>query len=284
MNARDGQVKAGDRVFAANAAIDYDALILRFMDHYLRGIDNGVDREPPVRRVRHGRGRVARRGVLAAGLGSSSHPLSARRGRKRGGAAPARPGPARPVPTAASRFVSDPLEPVIDPFALAPGAHDYRDLRRAQDVLVFETEPFDSSLRVLGPIRAQIYVSTDARDTDLWLKLFDVAADGTAWNLMSPGLDVLRASYRGGGPRRELLEPGQVYALSFDEMLTGNLLHEGPPPAARGLLHVLSALLQEPPHRRARHGGESDAQGGDPHPSRPRPSVFADACPSCRSV
>ena len=49
MNARDGQARAGDRRFAARAAVDYDALILRFMDHYLRGIDNGQEREPPVR-------------------------------------------------------------------------------------------------------------------------------------------------------------------------------------------------------------------------------------------
>ena len=44
---------------------------------------------------------------------------------------------------------------------------------------------------------------------------------------MSPGLDGMRASYRRGGASRELLEPGQVYTLSFDEMLTGTLFKKG---------------------------------------------------------
>ena len=72
-----------------------------------------------------------------------------------------------------------------------------------------------------------MHVSTDARDTDLWVRLFDVEPSGTVWNLMSPGLDVQRASYRDGGPERKLLEPGRVYELRFDNLLTGNLFRKG---------------------------------------------------------
>ena len=43
------KTKSGEREFAANAEIDYDEVVLRWMDHYLRGIDNGVDQEKPVR-------------------------------------------------------------------------------------------------------------------------------------------------------------------------------------------------------------------------------------------
>ena len=32
-----------------DAAIDYDALVLRWMDRWVKGEDNGVDQEPPVR-------------------------------------------------------------------------------------------------------------------------------------------------------------------------------------------------------------------------------------------
>src|ERR1700687_1035925 len=41
--------KAGDRTFGPAAAIDYDEVVLRWMDHYLKGLDNGVDRESAVR-------------------------------------------------------------------------------------------------------------------------------------------------------------------------------------------------------------------------------------------
>jgi len=41
--------RSGAREFGQAAAIDYDELILRWMDHYVRGMDNGVGSEKPVR-------------------------------------------------------------------------------------------------------------------------------------------------------------------------------------------------------------------------------------------
>ena len=43
------KTKSGEREFGSVAAIDYDEVVLRWMDHYLKGIDNGVEREKPVR-------------------------------------------------------------------------------------------------------------------------------------------------------------------------------------------------------------------------------------------
>ena len=43
------QTRSGERVFGKAAVIDYDALILRFMDRYVRGMANGVEAEAPVR-------------------------------------------------------------------------------------------------------------------------------------------------------------------------------------------------------------------------------------------
>ncbi len=40
---------AGEADFGPEAAIDFNALRLRWFDHWLRGIDNGVEREAPVR-------------------------------------------------------------------------------------------------------------------------------------------------------------------------------------------------------------------------------------------
>ncbi|MGH9863736.1 MAG: CocE/NonD family hydrolase, partial [Candidatus Acidiferrales bacterium] len=42
------ETAAGERQFGPAAKLDYNELILRWMDHYLRGIDNGVEREKPV--------------------------------------------------------------------------------------------------------------------------------------------------------------------------------------------------------------------------------------------
>ena len=78
-----------------------------------------------------------------------------------------------------------------------------------------------------GPIAASIHISVDAPDTDLWLKILDVHPDGTAYNVMSAGLDVVRASYRNRRAGRELLEPGKVYRLDFTTLMTGNRFRRG---------------------------------------------------------
>ena len=125
-----------------------------------------------------------------------------------------------------SVFVADPDAPVTNPYDAA-GAHDYRRLTDRSDVLTFDSPPLDRDTEVTGPILARIYVSCDCRDTDLWVRLLDVAPDGTAYNLMSPGLDVVRASYRDLEKGRQLLEPGQVYELRLDHLVTSNLFKRG---------------------------------------------------------
>jgi hypothetical protein len=65
-----------------------------------------------------------------------------------------------------------------------------------------------------------IHASCNCRDFDLWVRLQDVYPDGRAFNLMSPGNDVLRASYRDPEAGRQLLEPGRVYELRLPALMT----------------------------------------------------------------
>jgi hypothetical protein len=125
-----------------------------------------------------------------------------------------------------SILVSDPAHPVTDAYT-AYGAHDYRALAGRKDVLVFDSEVMKEDLEVTGPIRAEMYVSADVKDFDLWVRLLDVAPDGTAFNLMSPGLDELRASYRDETVQPKLVEPGKIYRLELNRMLTSNTFLEG---------------------------------------------------------
>jgi uncharacterized protein len=59
------------------------------------------------------------------------------------------------------------------------------------------------------------------------VRILDVWPDGRAYNLMSPGLDVLRASYRNGLSKPELLRPGQIVRLDLDRLLTSNVFKTG---------------------------------------------------------
>jgi uncharacterized protein len=219
-----GTQKSGERDFGPTAPIDYDALIIRWMDHYLRGVENGIEKEAPVRIFVMGANawRDERQWPLARAKPMTLY-LAADSPADRVGKLSVESGKSK---SDAASFVSDPAHPVSDPYA-AYGAHDYRALAGRSDVLVFDSEALDKDTEVTGPIRAQIFVSADAKDFDLWVRLLDVAPDGTAFNLMSPGLDVLRASYRGETVQPELVTPGKVYELTLNRLLTSNTFLKG---------------------------------------------------------
>jgi hypothetical protein len=208
----------------AAAARDYDELVLRWMDRWVKKLDNGVDLEPPVS--------VYAMGAGAWRTGDAWPPPHVERVLYlEGQADPGRRAGAlqwtAPAAALTSSFVSDAANPVRDPHAGAAGGLDFRALSSNPGVLSFETAPLAEDLEVIGPIRAEIHIAVDQPDTDLWVKLLDVHPDGTAWNLMSTGLDVVRASYRNRTAVRELLTPGEVYRLDLDTLMTANRFLRG---------------------------------------------------------
>ena len=96
------------------------------------------------------------------------------------------------------------------------------------------------------------------------MRLLDVAPDGTAFNLMSPGLDLLRASYRNNTARRELLTPGRIYKLRLDHLLTSNVFKKG---------HRIRAQISStfsPHFSRNLHTGELETVSAKMRPARIR--------------
>ncbi len=226
-----GRTKAGDREFGPDAAIDYDEVVLGWMDRHLRGTGANRPADPPVRYFVMG----ANVWKTAAAWPPPAQPLTylltAAGTLVESGTVPVKRGQSLSrnvtgtVPTA-SQFVSDPDKPVLNPYDSA-GAHDYRALVDREDLLTFDSAPFDADTEVTGPVIARLFVSCDCRDTDIWARLYDVAPDGTAFNLMSPGLDVVRASYRDLSKGRQLLRPGEVYELTLDHLVTSNVFKRG---------------------------------------------------------
>lgn len=214
---------SGVREFGLTAAISYDEVVLRWMDHYLKGVDNGVDRRKPVRYFVMGRNQWRDADSwppVAKGVPEFLAPATgdARFGRLQGATFDNE--------DSFSEFVSDPAHPVVNPYH-SSGAHDYSKLADRPDVLSFDSLALGEDTEVTGPIKARIFVSCDCRDFDLWARLLDVSPDGTALNLMSPGLDVLRASYRDLSRGRQLLEPGKIYELKLENVITSNVFLQG---------------------------------------------------------
>ena len=211
---------AGEREFGAAAAIDYDEVIFRWMDHYLKGMANGVEKEAPVRYFVMGENQWREANTWPPAAEPTSYYLSVS-GSQRTLASHVPTDMANPI-----SFLSDPADPVLNPYNRS-GAHDYRQLSQRADVLTFDSAVLSEDLEVTGPIRAEIYFSCDCRDTDLWVRLLDVTPDGTAFNVMSPGLDALRASYRDMARGRQLLQPGEIYRVELDHLITSNTFLKG---------------------------------------------------------
>jgi putative CocE/NonD family hydrolase len=213
-----GRARAGDRDFGPSAAIDYTATVLRWMDRYLKGAGGGSD-TAGVRIFVMGanRWREAPTWPIPGTRPDTLH-LHASGG----------PGPGGALRATAAAYAgesvirSDPAHPLTDPYDGDYGAHDYRELPGRAGVVVFETPPFAEAWELIGRVTAELEVSATVPDYDLWLQLYDVAPDGTAWNLASHGTALLRASYRDGGPERHLIREGETVRLRIEGPITAN--------------------------------------------------------------
>jgi putative CocE/NonD family hydrolase len=213
---------AGTLDFGAAAAIDYDDLVLDFFDHYLRSIDNDFASGAPVRFFVMGenRWRDAADWPPPEALDVPLY-LAATSARSLGLSFDE---PADTLPSSA--FRSDPREPVVAPHD-SLGPRDYRELAARGDLLTFDSPLFEDGVTIAGNLTAVVHASCDCRDFDLWVRLYDVYPDGRVLNLMSPGNDVVRASYRDPDAGPQPVAPGTVYELTLPLMSTALRIGEG---------------------------------------------------------
>ena len=218
---------SGKREFAENAKIDYHKVVLDWLDYYVRGIDNGISGMKPVQVYNMGRDTWIDSDIWPLeGTNPTDYYLGS------GTSSEAGAGSIRTAPyiqNGTVSFVADPANPVKEEFQTNTnfGAFDLQGLSSRPDVLTFETEPFAADLAAVGHIGAEIYASSDAPDFDLYVKVLDVAPDGTAFNIESAGHEVLRASYRDMTMGRKLLKPGEIVQLKYRNMVAGNTFKKG---------------------------------------------------------
>ncbi len=224
--------KIGQVDFGADAVMDLEGYGYRWYDHLMKGVDNGVDREKPVRIFVMGRNvwRDEEDWPLARARPTRFYLHSAGRANSLSG--DGRLGAEAPGDEQADRYVYNPDDPVPthgggilgDPAGYPAGPLDQRTVEARGDVLVYTAAPFKEDTEVTGPVSLELYVSSSALDTDFTGKLVDVAPDGTAINLTD---GILRARYRGSMERAELMKPGETYRLTIDLWSTSNVFLAG---------------------------------------------------------
>lgn len=127
--------------------------------------------------------------------------------------------PDDPVPTTGGKTCCGDLEELW-----TVGPRDQRSVEERSDVLCFTSPPLETAMDVMGPVRVNLYASSNAPDTDFVARLVDVFPDGTAINL-SEG--IVRARFRNSYRTPSLLETDQVYLFQIDLWSTANRFRPG---------------------------------------------------------
>jgi uncharacterized protein len=209
---------------------DFTTLHLQWFDYWLKGRENGITDEAPVKIFVMGENcwRDEQEWPLSRTRYTNYYLHSYGKANTGGGdgtLSPLLPGREEP-----DTFIYDPQNPVptqggniLMPLNYLRGPINQVLVEERPDVLVYRSAPLESPLEVTGPIRVKLFAASSAVDTDFTAKLVDVYPDGRIYNLAD---GIIRASFR-KGEKGELITPGEVYEYTIDLWATSNLFQPG---------------------------------------------------------
>ena len=221
-----GPRRVGEMDFGKSAAVDFNALIIRWFDYWLKGKSNGMMRTAPVRYFVMGenRWRSASAWPVPGATPASFHMVSD------GGANTAsgdgRLVRRRPRKPGSDRYDYDPRDPVMSLFyeSCQDAPYDQRRLDGRRDVLEYTTGRLRSGVRLVGRPEVVLHAASSARDTDFIVKLMDVHPDGYVHQV---SYGIVRARFRNGFDDPQPLTPGQIYRYRIPMLPTAVLFRPG---------------------------------------------------------
>jgi putative CocE/NonD family hydrolase len=246
---------AGEAQFTDDAALDLEAFHLRWFDHWLKGVDNGVDREPPVRIYVMGGGdahKTPEGRLFVGGHWRDEREWPPAR-------AMATPyylhsngtlSQEKPADSPPTTYLFDPRNPVptlggnvsSQGTLMFQGAADQRcrpgfwlctddkPLSARNDVLVFQTPTLDGNIEVTGRLIVKLWAASNGPDTDFTAKLIDVYPpnkDYPAGVDLNIADSIVRARYRKGPGKAEFLKPGQPEEFTIEMYPTSMVFQRG---------------------------------------------------------
>ena len=96
---------------------------------------------------------------------------------------------------------------------------DSKPLSSRNDDLVFQSSPLTEDVEVTGRLIVTLWAASNGPDTDFTAKLIDVyppSADFPAGVELNIGDSIVRARYRNGLGKAEMLEPGKPYEFTIE--------------------------------------------------------------------
>ena len=204
-----GKRKIGDIDFGPKAVFDIHDIIIRWFDYWLRGVNNGMDREPALRYFV---------------MGSCEWKTAATWPPETSGERElylSSDGTANPIGTSgelvdapcddaqADGYTYDPNDPVSTLWtpSLFTVPSDRHALEHRSDILYYRTPALQEEVEVVGYPEAVLFASCSTPDTDLFARLVDETPDGPATEVC---YGMVRARHRQSLDAEELLTPGEV--------------------------------------------------------------------------
>ncbi|MCL6452650.1 MAG: CocE/NonD family hydrolase [Alicyclobacillus sp.] len=244
----------GGQHFGNDAVVyDYDVQVLRWFDRFLKGMANGIDKEPRATYyvVGENRWHTSSDWTPTEATVTPFYLCSGGRANSRNGDGALVPPEALPWLAEAERiagqcgvegafefepaegnspssaptecraesdtYLYDPRHPFTDSGEREPEVLDHHELR--SDILVYTSPPLGRPLLVAGELSAVVYAASSAVDTDWVVTLTDVDERGHSVRLSSY---IVRAKYRRGVHRPQLLTP---WAVERYNIFLPNLAH-----------------------------------------------------------
>lgn len=224
--------KIGEVDFGPEADFNLDDIELHWYDHILKGIDNGVENEKPVKIFVLGEDKWREEDGWPLARAKDTDYYLHSEGKANLLTGDGSLSTEAPQSEPNDHYVYDPENPTptlggplcCDAAHLMPGPVDQRPDEARPDVLVYTTPAFKQDFEVTGHVKLVLYASSSAVDTDFTGKLVDVWPNGFAQNLTE---GIIRARYRDSQVKAELMNPGQVYKFTIDLWSTGNVFKAG---------------------------------------------------------
>jgi putative CocE/NonD family hydrolase len=234
--------------FGPQARVDRRELQLRWLDHYLKGIDNGVEVQAPldIFVIGDNTWRKEREWPLARTVWTRLYL------HKNGKLETTAPGKEPP-----DEYRYDPGNPtpfLVDARELELSLNeDYRTVdSERKDLVTYTTAPLDKDIEITGPMTATLWAVTEGKDTDWNVMLQHVYPDGRAERIQD---GVMRARFRDGFDRPSLLKPGKAYKYDIDLWFTSRVI-----PAGHRLRVVVASAAFPKYDRNLNTGGDNERE------------------------
>ncbi len=207
---------------------DLDYIYFQWFEHFLKGIENGIEKTAPVEYYTVGEEKWKTAENWPVPQTKTADIYLAGEGRAQTSAGDGRLVFEKPEREYADAYDYDPENPAVHIIDMSENEievpEDYTEEEKRQDMLCYTSEILDRDITITGDMTAELYISSDAPDTDFIVRVTDVDEKGRSIKLAD---GILSARYRNGFEKLEFLTKDEVACLKIRTTKISNCFKKG---------------------------------------------------------